>query len=95
MHNTIIVCARMDAMGSIIVRPVSDKHARHFQRAVVANGGPNDIDVYLQEGDPASEFLEQDVPPRYRRDLEHGWTVRWRVDPWIVGHWYGWDAAEA
>lgn len=91
----IVVEASMDRMGSITVRPKSDKWARRFRRVVVDNGGPDELTAFFQEGFGVTEFMENDVPKRYRQDLEQGWTVRWIVDPWVVGHWYGYDAHTA
>lgn len=87
----------MDRMGSITVRPKSDKWAQRFARVVKDNGGSTDLELtaFFQEGLGAMEFIENDVPKRYRRDLEQWRTVRWIVAPWVVGHWYGWDAHTA
>lgn len=87
MRCGIVVEAHMDAAGGIIVRPKSDRWAKRFCRRVVKNGGPGGVTVYLQSGFVSEDFIQFDVPKRYRKDLLHG-----RVDPWIVGHWYGWDA---
>jgi hypothetical protein len=92
MPEKILVSARMDRMGNIIIRPVSDKWARRFARAVKSNGGGYHKDIFFQEGMGAEEFIGQDLPARYKRDIENGWIVRFLVDPWLVGMWYGYDA---
>lgn len=85
----IVVQAEKDCMGGITVRPRSDRWARRMQKAQ-SKYGPGDLDVYFQN----SWDILPDIPRRYHRDLESGWTVRWIVDPWIVAHWYGYDAHE-
>ena len=90
----ITVRAETDRWGGIEVIPVSLRWARRFRDAATRNGGPRSLSVYFQ-GDTASEFTETDVPKHLRDDLSDGWPVTWRVDPWTVGHWYGYDAHEA
>lgn len=86
------VQARMDNCGNILVRPVREVYAKRFAKVVEEYSGHFDLDVFLQGGFGASEFLGNNVPRRYRKNLENGYTVCWLVDPWIVGHWYGYDA---
>ena len=81
-------------MGSIVVRPVSERVARVFEAVVKSNGGGDAAGVFLQ-GDAAEQFIEMDVPPRYRSDLREGYEVRWLASAWSVGHWYGYDAHKA
>jgi hypothetical protein len=56
--------------------------------------GHADSTVFLQEGGPASEFLDT-LNARQRRDVEHGWTVGVKMDPWYFGHYVGYDFHEA
>lgn len=93
-----LVIAWQDRMGNVYARPVSDRAARKFARRVAKNGGPSfatqerdGFTAFFQEGMGAAEFLD-DCTPAQRRDIENGYTVRFRADPWIVGHWYGYDA---
>lgn len=87
----IIVEVKQDNMGNITARPKSDRYAKAFGKAVDANGGCFDLCAFFQEGMSACEFIEN-VPKRYRRDLERGFSVCFKADPWEVGHWYGYDA---
>jgi hypothetical protein len=88
-----LVEAQMDGMGNILVTPVSKKVQEQMSRHLKQWTGSADTQVFFQEGMGASEFLE-DVPPRYRRDLDNGWPVRFQVDPWAFGHWVGYDFHE-
>lgn len=95
-----LVEAEMDRCGNITARPVNERWARRFARAVAKNGGPSfetqakdGFTVFFQEGLGATEFME-DLRPDQRRDLEHGWPVRFLVDGWVVGNWYGYDAKD-
>ncbi len=86
--------ARMDNMGNIMARPVSDRWAKRFAKRCNENGGSADLEAFFQDGMVAHDFME-DMTPGQRRDLNNGYTVRFFVDPWIVGHWYGYDAHTA
>jgi len=91
MPRKINVDIKTDAMGNIIASPVSKKYAKAFSDVRRENGGGSDLNVFFQEGGPATQFLN-DLTPRQRREINKGWDVRIKVDPWIVGHWYGYDA---
>ena len=91
----ITVEARMDRMGNIEVAPVSAQWRDKFCAIVQENGGGNARTAFFQEGTGAGDFLENDCPPRKRGELKRGYTVRFRADPWVVGHWYGYDAYTA
>lgn len=90
-HGYIKVEVWQDRMGNILVRPISDKWTKRFVDIVVHNGGPNEDTAFFQapHGD---EFIEEYVPQRYRTHLKMGYAVRFMADPWVVGHWYGYDA---
>ena len=93
-----LVKASIDNCGNIEVRPVSDRWAKKFARAVAANGGPsfrnqerNDFTVFLQQGMGAEEFKENCTPAQ-RRDLDGGWSITFRANSFYVGNLYGYDA---
>jgi hypothetical protein len=86
--GTILVRVQQDRMGSIVGAPIDKKWGRRFAAVAEMNGGSNDRDFFFQSPD---EFLE-DMPVKARREVERGWPVTFRVDPWVVGHWYGYDA---
>lgn len=90
--DKIRVEARMDPMGNILVKPSTVKFAKVFSEVRKSNGGGDGLECFFQEGKYASEFLVEHIPEDLREDLEQGWSVDFRVDPWVVGHWYGYDA---
>ena len=87
-----LVNVSMDRMGNIVASPVSErirrKFAAHLQEVYTPKA---DGTAFFQEGGPAGEFLE-DCTPAQRRDIDGGYNVRMRVDPWTYGHWLGWGA---
>lgn len=96
----ILMCAHTDRMGNIFVAPVRRDWRAWFARIVRDNGGEaaNPLSDYetafFQEGGPAEEFMG-DIPKRAKLELRKGYTVRFRADLWIVGHWYGFGAHTA
>lgn len=82
---------RKDRMGNIIACPVRDdirnKIRSHLQDFNVHSDGT----AFFQEGGPAQEFLENELSKHAQREIAKGHTVTPVFDPWIVGHWYGWD----
>jgi len=92
-----LVDITMDRMGNMYLSPVSQKvqaqMRRHFQEMV---GHPNDS-VFLQDGQPVAEFLEHGEPRLSRSEvseIERGWKVTKRMDPWVFGHYAGYDFHE-
>jgi len=81
-----------DRMGNIIVTPTDKRFAKAFSKARKDNGGGSGLDAFFQDGGPAEEFRRENMSAKQRRDLDSGWPVRMMVDPWVVGHWYGYDA---
>lgn len=90
--DRIQVEATMDSMGNITARPKSDEYSKAFAEVQKENGGGGDLDCFFQEGMGATEFLENHVPKSLREDLYSGYDVSFEEDPWVVGHWYGYDA---
>lgn len=88
---SILVEADMDRIGNVVVTPVSSRVRRRYEKYMKEMTGRADASAFFQEGDAASDFLE-DFPAQHRRSLESGWSVRFKVDPWVFGHWLGWDA---
>ena len=86
----LVVCS-MDRMGNIVARPKSDRIARKYVKHLAGFGVKSDGSAFFQEGGPAAELLG-DLKPGQVRDLESGWSVSFRLDPWVFGHWLGWDA---
>jgi hypothetical protein len=75
-------------------RIVSEREHRRAMAQVAANGGhepedERDDNVLLGEDDIGSV-----VPPRHRRDLEQGWSVRFLLDRWEAFAYYGYDCGD-
>ena len=85
------VTARMDRMGNVTVAPVSQRRHHAYLRHL-AQFGIHAATVYVQFN--VDEFIAQDIPARHRTDLMNGWDVTFHVDPWVFGHWLGWDCHE-
>ena len=81
-----------DNCGNITVRPIVDKYATRLGKVREEFTGWFDTTVFFNDGGEASEFLENDVPKRYHTHLRNGYSVCFLADPWVVGHWYGYDA---
>lgn len=85
------VTTSMDRTGCITVRAVSQRRTDAYL-AHLATFGIDDASVFIQMD--VETFIAQDVPARYRRDLREGWDVTFHVDPWVFGHWLGYDCNE-
>lgn len=96
--NEIKVKAKMDAMGNIIVAPTDPAWRNAFARCVSESTGrpvEDETEAFFQDGAPAQEFIRNDVPKRLQGHLLDGWSIEFEIDPWVVGHWYGYDACMA
>lgn len=78
-------------MGSIHVRPVSERIQRRVAAHLQEFEEHADGTAFFQAGGAAEEFLD-DRTPAQRRWISSGWTLTFRVDAWEFGHWVGYDA---
>ena len=85
------VTASIDRCGWLTIRPVSQRRTEAYL-AHLATFGIDDASVFIQMD--VETFITQDVPTRYRQDLREGWDVTFHVDPWVFGHWLGYDCHE-
>jgi len=85
----IIVEAWEDFVG-VKVRPISAKYANVFAEHVSKFTGRRTLEVYFQEH--FGNMFIDDFVPKNKRDLIKSGPVRFLIDPWIVGTWYGYDA---
>ena len=74
------------APGMIIGQPVSEKWVNAFVKEVVKNGGSDERSFLMSYEDASEEFSECEI-----EDIEQ-YGLRIRMDPWIVGQYYGYDA---
>lgn len=85
-----IVVASMDRMGNVLLEPKSEKAQKAYERHMKEMTGRARASVYLQ-GDRIYDIQEY-MPPAKWRDLDQGWTVSFKMDPWVYGHLLGYDA---
>jgi hypothetical protein len=49
--------------------------------------------VYLQTSQEIEDFLEEcRIDNETREMVEKGWPQETEIDPWVYGHFLGWDA---
>ena len=85
----------MDRVGGVEMTPIAakwqqliDAYCRHLSDAGCPEWSGS---VYANAGAEADEALD-DLGPRQRGDVEGGYAVIKRVDPWAWLHWVGYDA---
>jgi hypothetical protein len=83
----------MDRSGNITVKPVSPRIQRKYANHMQEMTGNRTWGAFFNDGAEASQLLEE-FPAKHRRELEKGWPVRFKVDPWTFGHWLGYDSHE-
>ena len=94
------VLAQMNRFGDVVLTPTAQYWHNRFKRAIREanakyNAGLDAMpEIYFQSGFGLEDFMDGYLPRRYRRDLEHGWPVRFLIDPWVFATWLGWDINE-
>ena len=81
-------------LGHLTISPINDRITRRIVKVVKANGGPGHDSVYLQVDTDVEAFLA-DFRPSVRRDVDAGWDVTVIMDPWVLGHYFGYDGHTA
>lgn len=76
------------ALGYCLLRPVVDRYAEVFREHMKAMGQPNSDSAYVRH----LEDLRELISPEAYHDLQSGWDATCIMDPWELGHCYGWDA---
>jgi hypothetical protein len=82
-----------DFLGALVVRPLDRKicgrvtdHLKDFK--IYSDGS-----VYLQTSQEIEDFLEEcRIDNETREMVEKGWPQETEIDPWVYGHFLGWDA---
>jgi hypothetical protein len=74
------------------VTPVSERVRRKIEKHLELFG-ERGAEVFMSEGGPAAQF-KAELTAAQRKEIERGSTVTMIVDPWIYGHWRGWDVHE-
>jgi hypothetical protein len=90
--QSILVSAREDTMGDILLETVSEKYGKAFASRAKSNGAGHYSPVaFIQQGIGDAEFLAE-LRPAQRRDIEAGWRIRFKSNPWAIAHYWGYDA---
>lgn len=89
-----LIRLHLNRFGHVELSFVNARLLRRVLETVIRNGGPNEETAYIQH-DADVESLLQDLPARSRQDIENGWDVKVRMDPWDAAHYYGYDAHTA
>ena len=85
----ILIEVAMDRMGCVTATPVNERVRRKYAKHMLQYTGHADGSAFFQ-GD--WEVPEEITSHRDWNDVERGWPVRMLVDPWLFGHWLGYDA---
>lgn len=86
-----LIRLHLNRFGHVELSFVNARLLRRVLQVVIQNGGPKCDNAYLQH-DGDVESLLRELPPRARQDLQNGWEVRVRMDPWEAAHYYGYDS---
>lgn len=82
---------KMDSMGSIIGTPRNKRERKRIARYMREMKGYPEESFYLQKGFEAEGFIENNCSEKEQRNLEEGYTLPMRVDPWTFAHYFGYD----
>ena len=78
-----LLIAEMNSFGHLEVDVVNKKLRRKINRELNRKY-PNESILYIQSDYEVDSFIKSNVPKRYRKDLNKGWPIRFRVDNWIA-----------
>lgn len=88
-----IVRVEMDRYGCLRVIPDSVRWLKRFQNLLLTGGSPDCFGGLFLQGDAALAWLE-DCSPSQRKDIDAGWQVKMRMDPWVFGQQLGYDCGD-
>lgn len=89
----ILVSIESNRFGHLELDPVGAAYAdkvRRWQKEQGISRARGDSAAYVQEEGDIGQTLD-DLPAGKRRDVEEGWTVRVRMDPWVFNALAGLD----
>lgn len=78
-----LLIAEMNSFGHLEI-DVVNKRLRKKINKELNRKYTNESILYIQQDMEIENFIENNVPKRYRKDLDNGWPIRFRVDSWIV-----------
>lgn len=91
----------MDRCGNITAVPVCERYARIFCAVAAINGGPSfktarrdGFSAFFNDGQETADLRDYFTSTEWK-DMEQGYSVTKILDPWEVGHFYGYDAHHA
>ena len=89
-----LIRLHLNRLGHMELSFVNSRILRRMLQVVVRNDGLGHRTAYLQHDGDVQSVIEE-LPPRERRDLQAGWDVTARMDPWYAAHFYGHGAHTA
>lgn len=90
----ITIDVEMDSMGGLTLTPQSDRIRRKIIKHLSEFGESSDGTVYIQTDYDVEHFIDDQIPRNKRDEIYEGYEVSIRMDPWIFGHYVGYDAHE-
>lgn len=79
------VRAYLGAYDCLVIKPVSGQ----WIRPLAEDQHDGSHEIFLQSEDDIEMFIQQVVPPRYRKSLRDGYTVQFFMDSWTYRHYLG------
>ena len=90
-NETITIEVKDDCMGGLLIRPVNDDFAAAYARHVEEFTGVYEESAYVDSNDFES-FTDRYLGKEEIESLKNGYKIDVEIDPWELGHYYGYDA---
>lgn len=82
-----------DYIGSLVARPLDRHICEQITDHLKDFGIYSDGSAYMQTPQEIEEFLGRcHIDSETREMAEKGWPQNTTIDPWVYGHFLGWDA---
>lgn len=88
------VRVEQDNIGALILTPQNDRLRGRIRRHLKSFGVQSDGTAYIQSDYDVEHFINEYVPARKRAPIRNGWGTTIDIDPWVLGHIYGYDTQE-
>lgn len=89
----IIIDVAQDRMGNVLLTPRNERVRRQMKKHNKEWTNNASDDVFLQES-KGDEFIEEKLTSTQARDVNAGYKVGIKMDPWEFGHYVGYDFHE-
>lgn len=86
-----LVKVQVDSMGNVHIVPVAVGIRTQIREHLAKFGIGGQVGVFLQEGMGAAEFVDEFVPNRCVKELDHGWPVKIRINADVFENMVGYD----